>query len=81
MGELATFQESNFKATIQGINKGSHQVVTNHFDLDKGQRETIIDYSRLVRKNDGYKPTNRLLAIFDHYTVPTDDTGDVFTVN
>ena len=81
LGELVTFQESNIKATIQGINKGSHQVVTNHFDLDKGHRETIVDYSRLVRKNDGYKPTNRLLVIFDHYTVPTDDTGDVFTVN
>ena len=44
-------------------------------------RDTILDYSRLVRKNDGYKPTNRLLAVFDYYSVPTDDTGDVFTVN
>ena len=81
LGELVTFQESNIKATVQAINKGNYQNVTNHFDLDKGHRDTILDYSRLVRKNDGYKPTNRLLAIFDYYSVPADDTGDVFTVN
>jgi len=81
LGELAVFQESNIKATVQAINKGNHQIVTNHFNLDKGHKDTILDYSRLVRKNDGYKPTNRLLAIFDYYSVPTDDTGDVFTVN
>ena len=81
IGELVTFQESNIKATVQAINKGNNQIVTNHFNLDKGHRETISDYSRLVRKNDGYKPTNRLLAVFDYYIVPSDDTGDVFTAN
>ena len=81
IGELVTFKESNIKATVQAINKGNNQIVTNHFSLDKGHRDTILDYSRLVRKNDGYKPTNRLLAVFDYYNIPSDDTGDVYTVN
>ena len=81
IGEIVTFQESNIKATVQAINKGNNQIVTSHFNLDKGHRDTILDYSRLVRKNDGYKPTNRLLVVFDYYIVPSDDTGDVFTAN
>ena len=80
-GELVTFEESNISTNLQTINKGNNQNVTNHYELDKGHRDTILDYSRLVRKNDGYKPTHRLLAIFDYYNVPADDTGDVFTVN
>ena len=80
-GELVTFEESNISANLQTINKGNNQNVTNHYDLDKGHKDTILDYSRIVRKNDGYKPTHRLLAIFDYYNVPVDDTGDVFTVN
>ena len=80
-GELVTFEESNISANLQTINKGNNQNVTNHYDLDKGHKDTILDYSRIVRKNDGYKPTHRLLAIFDYYNVPADDTGDVFTVN
>ena len=80
-GELVTFEESMISANLQTINKGNNQNVTNHYDLDKGHKDTILDYSRMVRKNDGYKPTHRLLAIFDYYNVPADDTGDVFTVN
>ena len=34
LGELVAFQESNVKATVQAINKGNYQNVTNHFNLD-----------------------------------------------
>jgi len=81
LGELVSFKESAITSTIQTINKGNHQLVTNHFTLDKGHRDTYLDYSRLVRKNDGYKPTNHLLAVFNYYTINANDTGDVYTVN
>ena len=81
VGELVTFEESNIATNLQTINPGNHQNVTPHFDLDKGHKDTLLDYSRLVRKQDGYVPTHRLLAIVDYYNVPADDTGDVFTVN
>ena len=81
VGELVTFEESNISANLQTINKGNHQNVTSHFDLDKGHKDTLLDYSRLVRKQDGYIPTHRLLAIVDYYNVATDDSGDVFTAN
>ena len=80
-GEKVTFEESNITANLQTINKGNYQDVTINYDLDNGHRDTLLDYSRLIRKNNGYKPTHRLLAIVDYYNVPEDDTGDVFTVN
>ena len=81
VGELVTFQESNIKSNVQVINSGNYKNVTNQYDLDKGQKEHYYDYSRLVRKNDSYIPTYQLLAIFDYYSVPSNDLGDVYTVN
>ena len=81
VGEIAEFQESNIKSTIQTINIGNYQNVTNQYTLDKGQREQYYDYSRLVRKSDSYVPTYQLLVIFDYYDVPSNDLGDVYTVN
>jgi len=81
IGEIAEFQESNIKSTIQVINNGDYQDITNQYTLDKGQKEQYYDYSRLVRKSDSYIPTYQLLAIFDHYSVPSNDLGDVYTVD
>ena len=53
--------------------------ITNNFNLDKGQRNEYYDYSRLVRVGSQI-PERRLLVVYDHYTVPSSDTGDVFTV-
>ncbi len=81
VGEIVEFQESNIKSTIQTVNIGNYQNVTNQYNLDKGQREQYYDYSKLVRKSDSYIPTYQLLAIFDYYDVPSNDLGDVYTVN
>ena len=81
VGELATFQESNITSTIATVNNGNYQNITRHYTFDSGQREQFYDYSRIVRSNDGYIPTRRLQIIFDYYLVPSNDTGDVFTVN
>jgi hypothetical protein len=81
VGEVVDFQESAITSTVQAVNNGNYQNITDKFYLDKGQREHYYDYSRIVRKNDGYIPTHRLLAIFDYYSIPTNDSGDVYTVN
>ena len=81
IGEIVEFDESNINSTVQAINSGDYQDVTDKYYLDKGQKEQYYDYSRLVRKNNGYTPTNQLLVIFDYYTVPSNDSGDVYTAN
>ncbi len=79
--ETVTFEESNIQTKISAITLGSYKNITNKFTLDKGQKEQYYDYSRLVRKTGETAPSRQLLIIFDYYTVPANDTGDVFTVN
>jgi len=79
--ENVIFQESNVIGQIQSFVPGRYNDVSSFFDLDKGQKDQYYDYSRLIRR-DGYpEPTRKLFAIFDHYTVPSNDEGDIFTVD
>ena len=81
VGESVTFNESNIQTTIVSISPGKYKDITSKYNLDKGQKDQYYDYSRLVRKTGESSPSRRLLIIFDYYTVPTNDSGDVFTVN
>ena len=74
------FQESNIKGEIQLQTEGKYKDLTNSFTLDKGQRNQYYDYSRIVRNAGVSAPSRQLTIIFDHYTVPSGDTGDAFTV-
>jgi len=80
-GENVTFEESNVNTTIASITLGKYRNITTKFILDKGQKEQYYDYSKLIRKNGESSPSKQLLIIFDYYSVPSSDTGDVFTVN
>ena len=81
VGENINFEESNINTALISITPGSYKNITNKFTLDKGQKEQYYDYSKLVRNSGEESPTNQLLVVFDYYTVPSGDTGDVFTVN
>jgi hypothetical protein len=79
--ENVLFQESNVIGQIQTISAGRYTDVTNRFTLNKGQKSQYYDYARLVR-NDGYsEPNRKLYVVYDHYTVPSNDEGDIFTVD
>ena len=80
LGETVTFDESNITTEIETITLGSYKNITNLYHLDKGQKEQYYDYSRIVRKKGVEEATKRLLVVFDYYSVPSDDTGDAFTV-
>ena len=80
VGETVTFQESNIKTTVQVIVVGNYQDITDEYTLDKGQREQFYDYSRIVKRR-GYTPSRQLLIIFNRFNVPSNDNGDVYTVN
>jgi hypothetical protein len=80
VGETVTFEESNIVTNIQVITVGNYLNITNRFELDKGQREQYYDYSRLVRKLNFPEPTRKLLVVYNCYRVPTNDLGDLYTV-
>jgi len=81
LGEEVTFAESNITSTIQGITSGQYLNIIDRYNLDKGQKEQYYDYSRIVRKLGQPAPTKRLLIIFNRYDVPSNDRGDLYTVN
>ena len=80
VGETVTFEESNIITNLQGITEGSYLNVTSSYTLDKGQRQSFYDYSRIVRNAGERVPNRRLTVVVNHYSVPSNDTGDVYTV-
>ena len=78
-GETVNFDESNIDTNIEAITNGSYKDLTNSFKLDKGQKDEYYDYSSIVRNSGVSEPSGRLLVIFDYYSVPNNDEGDVFT--
>ena len=80
VGELVKFEESNLTSIVQIVDNGNFQDVTQEYTLDKGQREQFYDYGRIVKKSN-YVPSRQLLVIFNWFDVPSNDNGDVFTVN
>ena len=66
---------------MQSIVLGNYLNITDRFDLDAGQKEQYYDYSRIVRRKQSVSPSRKLLIIFNKYTVPSNDSGDFYTVN
>ena len=80
VGEIVTFQESGITATVGALALGSNNI-TDEFTYDDGQRSTIYDYSRVVRKPGYDAPSKRLSIIFESAYFTASDTGDITTVN
>jgi len=81
VNESVTFEESNITSNIISITFGNYTNLSNAYSLDKGQREQYYDYSRIVRKQSAQPPARKLLVIYDCYTVPSNDNGDVYSAN
>ena len=80
-GEEVTFSESNIITIIQSIELGTYLDISDSYILNKGQKEQFYDYSRIVRRKNTSGPSKKLTIVYNHYTIPSSDTGDVFTVN
>jgi hypothetical protein len=78
--ETVTFEESNMTTEIESITPGKYKDITNSYRLDKGQKDQYYDYSRIVRNKNTTEPSKQLLIVFDYYSTPSNDSGDVFTV-
>ena len=81
VGETVKFEESLIESNLQSIVLGNYLNITDRYDLDAGQREQYYDYSRIVRRKQSVSPSRKLLIIFNKYTVPSNDSGDFYTVD
>jgi hypothetical protein len=80
VSETVTFEESNITTEIEAITPGKYKDITNSYRLDKGQKDQYYDYSKIVRNKGTTEPSKQLLVVFDYYSIPSNDSGDVFTV-
>ena len=78
--EVVTFRESGIKATVSSTTLGSADI-TDEFEYDDGQRNTIYDFARIIRKS-GYKePGKKITIIFESAFYSAADTGDITTAS
>jgi len=80
VGEIVTFEESGITATVSSLTIGSNNI-TQEFTYDDGQRNTIYDYSRLIRRSEFDAPFRKLSIIFESAYFTSSDTGDITTIN
>ena len=81
IGESVTFKESNIITNLQDKTPGSYLNVTEKFKLDKGQKEQYYDYSKIVRSGGFSAPSRQITVVYNCYQVPSNDTGDVYTID
>ncbi len=80
IGERIRFQESGITGIIQQFADGSTNI-TNRYILDSGQRDTICDYSRLIRNTNIGDPKRKIKIIFESGQYSSTDDGDITTVS
>lgn len=79
LSERVRFEESGISAEISQLIPGVYKDITQNYVLDKGQKSQYYDYSKIIRVS-GTEPSKKILVVFDRYTIPTSDSGDLFTV-
>lgn len=79
-GERIVFRESGITAIIQQFILGDKNIL-NNYTFDYGQKETIYDYSRIVRVAGTPEPIRKLKIVFESASCPASDLGDITTAN
>jgi hypothetical protein len=79
-GELVSFTQSNVNGIIGTINNGSTNV-TDRYKLDSGQRNSYLDYSRLLRNSSSPEPERKIKVFFMRGFFEPSDDGDITTTN
>jgi hypothetical protein len=79
-GETLRFKDTGVTATAEIVSRGDNNITSNYV-LDNGQRSTIYDYGRIVRKDLKAAPSRKLKIIFETADFASSDTGDIITAN
>jgi len=78
--ELINFSQSGVSAVAANITATSKNI-TNNYSFFNGQRESIYDYSRIIRKPEFPAPTRKIIVYYSKAYYDAADTGDITTVN
>ena len=79
-GEVITFSESGVSALAANIQVGSPNV-TKEYSFDTGQKNSIYDYARIIRKANSAPASRKLIVYYLNAYYAESDTGDVTVAN
>lgn len=79
-GEEILFKESKVIGYISSINNGDKNI-TSSFTLDSGLKDTIYDFSKIIRNNTSKEPTKKIKIVFESANISSSDVGDLITTN
>ena len=79
-GEVITFQTSGVSAIVSNLALNSTNV-TKDYKFQSGQRRSIYDYSRLIRRQGAAVATGKLRVYFLGSEYESSDTGDITLVD
>jgi len=80
INETIITQTTGITGTISDFTPGDDNIL-NRYLLDSGQRDTIVDYARLVRKPNTKDPRGKLRIIFESAEYSDSTEGDITTVS
>jgi hypothetical protein len=78
--ETIIFKDTKFEASVSLIKNGSKDI-TDHYIFDFGSRDSIYDYSRLIRKSNYKNPTKKIKIVYENISVSPSESGDIVSVN
>lgn len=79
-GETVTFNDSGITAIIGTIDSGDKNISLN-YSVYSGSKNTIYDYSRIIRNETAKEPTKKLKIVFEYASFSESDTGNITTIN
>lgn len=79
-GEFLLFEETGIQASIVSLNSTSNNI-TSHYTFNPGQKSTIYDYGRIIKKSNFESPTKQIKIYFSSLYYDSSDDGDITTVN
>jgi hypothetical protein len=79
-GERVRFSQSGITGLISLYDIGDRDI-SQSYSFDANQRETIYDFSKLIRSQNVKEPTRKLKIVYESASFSSSDTGDITTVN
>jgi hypothetical protein len=80
VNESVSFKDSGITAKISAVIL-SDKNITDSYVIDYSRKETLYDYSRIIRKPDAKEPVRQIKIIFESASFLASDNGDIATAS
>jgi hypothetical protein len=81
VGETIEFKESGVRGILTEVISDRSANITSGYTFDNGQRGSLYDYSRLIRKSTFKEPNRKIKIVFERAFFNDSDTGNIITKN